>query len=63
VGSHQTLKVFDVLGNKIATLVDEYKPAGKYEVDFDASTLSSGVYLLRIEAGNFISTKKMILLR
>jgi hypothetical protein len=63
VGSHQTLKVFDVLGNQIATLVNEYKPSGKYEVDFNATGLSSGVYLLRIEAEKFISTKKMILLR
>lgn len=63
VGSHQTLIVFDVLGNKIKTLLDEYKPAGKYEIDFNASELSSGVYFMRLEAGNHICIKKMILLR
>ncbi|MGQ9644523.1 MAG: hypothetical protein ACUVT3_11755, partial [Ignavibacterium sp.] len=48
VGSHQVLKVFDVLGNEIVTLVDEYRPAGSYEVDFDASNLSSGIYFYRL---------------
>jgi|WetSurMetagenome_2_1015567.scaffolds.fasta_scaffold14800_4 hypothetical protein len=63
VASHQTIKVYDVLGNVIATLVDEYKPAGNYDVDFDASKLSSGVYLYKLTAGNFFEAKKMILLR
>lgn len=66
-GSRQTLKVYDVLGNEIATLFDGYKPAGKHNVEFDASSvgsgLSSGVYLYRLKAGNFVETKKMILLR
>ncbi|MBK7629452.1 MAG: T9SS type A sorting domain-containing protein [Ignavibacteriales bacterium] len=61
VAGHQTLKVFDVLGNEVATLVDEVKPAGIYEVNFDASALSSGVYFYRLTAGSFIQTKKMIL--
>ena len=58
VGSWQTLKVFDVLGNEIATLVDEYKPAGRYEVEFYAAALPSGVYFYRIKAGSFVETKK-----
>jgi probable HAF family extracellular repeat protein len=58
-----TLKVYDVLGNEVATLVNEEKPAGSYSVSFDASDLSSGVYLYKISAGNFIETKKMILIR
>ena len=57
------LKVFDVLGNEIATLVDEYKPAGSYQVDFNASGLSSGVYFYKLRAGNFIQTKKLLLLK
>ena len=63
VGSWQTLKVYDVLGNEVSTLVDEYKPAGKYEVEFDASPLTSGVYFYQLNAGEFIQTKKMILLK
>jgi len=63
VGSHQTLKVYDVLGNEVATLVDEYKAAGRYEVEFDASGLASGIYFYRIQAGSFVETKKMILLK
>ncbi|AFH50172.1 Peptidase S8/S53 subtilisin kexin sedolisin [Ignavibacterium album JCM 16511] len=63
VGSWQTLKVFDILGNEVATLVDEYKEAGRYEVEFDASNLSSGVYIYRLQADAFVSTRKMILLR
>ncbi len=58
-----TLKVYDVLGNEIATLVNEEKPAGSYEVEFDASSLSSGTYLYKLTAGEFISTRKMILLK
>lgn len=63
VGSHQTLKVFDLLGNEVATLVNEEKPVGSYEVEFDASKLSSGIYFYRLQAGNFIQTKKMLLLK
>jgi hypothetical protein len=63
VSGHQTLKIYDVLGNEITTLVDEYKTAGIYEVDFDASGLSSGVYFYSLSSGNFIQARKMILLR
>jgi predicted GH43/DUF377 family glycosyl hydrolase len=63
VGSQQTLKIYDVLGNEITTLIDEYKPAGRYEIEFNASSLPSGVYFYQLKAREFISTKKMILIR
>jgi photosystem II stability/assembly factor-like uncharacterized protein len=63
INSHQTLKVYDVLGNEVATLLNEYKSAGSYEIDFNASSLSSGIYFYRLQAGSFIQTKKMILLK
>jgi len=59
-----TLKIYDLLGREVATLVDEEKPAGSYNVEFDASGLSSGVYIYRLKAGsNFIATKKFMLLK
>jgi hypothetical protein len=61
IASHQVLKVFDVLGIEVTTLVDEYKPAGIYEIDFDAGSLSSGVYIYKLQAGDFVSVKKMLL--
>ncbi len=57
------LIVYDVVGNEVATLVNEQKPAGAYEVEFDASNLSSGIYFYRLVAGSFIQTKKLILLK
>ena len=65
VGSLQfvTLKVYDILGNEVAILVNEEKPAGYYEIEFDASNLTSGIYYYRINAGNFSEIKKMILLK
>jgi hypothetical protein len=65
VGNQQfvVLKVYDVLGEEIATLVNEEKSAGTYEIMFDASVLTSGVYFYTLEAGSYIQTKKMILLR
>ena len=63
VGSHQNLKVYDLLGKEVATLVDEYKPAGSYEIEFNASSLSSGIYIYKLTAGEFTSTKKFILLK
>ncbi len=67
--SFVTLKVFDVLGNEIALLVNEEKSVGNYGGDFDASDLSSGTYFYRLQvyapgrAGEFIDTKKMVLLK
>ena len=58
-----TLKVYDVLGNEILTLVDEEKSPGIYEIDFNASKLSSGVYFYSLQAGTFTETKKLILIR
>ncbi|MBK9096980.1 MAG: T9SS type A sorting domain-containing protein [bacterium] len=63
VSSWQTLKVYDLLGREVATLVDEYKPAGRYEVKFDASHLTTGVYFYRLWAEEFTSTKKLILMK
>jgi len=59
----QTLRVYDVIGNEIASLVNEEMPAGRYEVDFDASGLTSGIYFYRLKVGNFVETKKMTLLK
>jgi hypothetical protein len=56
-----TLKVFDVLGQEVATLVNNTMPAGSYDVAFDARSLSSGVYFYRLSAGGIVQTKKMIL--
>jgi hypothetical protein len=61
--SEVQIKVFNVLGEKIKTLVNEEKPAGEYEVEFDGSTLPSGVYLYQLQAGGYISVKKMLLLK
>ncbi|MFH1196801.1 MAG: T9SS type A sorting domain-containing protein [bacterium] len=58
-----TLKIYDILGSEVATLVDEQKSPGYYEVEFDASGFSSGVYFYRIVADNFIGTKKMLLIK
>ena len=58
-----SLKVYDVLGNEIATLVNEEKAAGTYEVDFYGTVLPSGIYFYKLQAGSFAETKKMVLLR
>jgi len=63
VSSWQTLKIYDVLGNEVATLVNEEKPAGSYEIEFNASKLSSGTYFYQLRAGSFLETKKMILMK
>ncbi|MBK9097227.1 MAG: T9SS type A sorting domain-containing protein [bacterium] len=57
------LKIYDVLGREIATLVNEEKPAGEYEVEFDGSALPSGIYFYRLKAGAFSETRKMVLLK
>ncbi|MDP2365212.1 MAG: T9SS type A sorting domain-containing protein, partial [Ignavibacteria bacterium] len=58
-----TLKLYDILGAEVATLVNEEKLAGMYEVNFSASSLASGVYIYRIQSGDFMHSKKMILLK
>ena len=63
VSSWQTLKVYDILGNEVANLVNEYKHAGNYEVKFNAVGLPSGVYFYQLKAGTFIETKKMMLMK
>jgi hypothetical protein len=63
VGSWQTLKVYDILGNEVATLVDEYKPAGMHNVQFTMHNLTSGIYFYKLKAGNFVETRKMIYLK
>jgi len=57
------LKVFDVLGNEIETLVKEYQAADRYEIGFDGSTLASGIYIYRLIVNNFVSAKKMMLIK
>lgn len=76
--SWQTLKIYDLLGNEVATLVDEYKPAGRYEYQWNASGLASGVYIYKLQATSiggqagdplassgqgFVETKKLILIK
>ncbi len=64
-GGFVTLKIYDVLGNEVATLVNEYKPAGSYEVEFNPASgiryPASGIYFYRLIAGSFTQTRKMIL--
>jgi hypothetical protein len=58
-----TLKVFDILGKEITTLVNEQMQAGNYKLTFDASNLPSGIYFYSLHANDFVSTKKMVLLK
>jgi len=61
--SYVTIKIYDILGKEISILVDREKSAGNYEVEFYGGNLTSGVYFYRMQAGNFIDTKKFVLLR
>ncbi|MBV6422137.1 MAG: hypothetical protein DAHOPDDO_03426 [Ignavibacteriaceae bacterium] len=58
-----SLKVYDVLGSEVATLINEEKPAGSYEVEFNAAKLSSGIYFYTLQAGSYTQTKKLILMK
>jgi hypothetical protein len=58
-----TLKIFDILGRELATIVSEELPAGNYTRQWNASNMSSGVYFYRLEAGSSTQTKKLILLK
>jgi len=57
------LTVFDILGNEVTTLVDEYKAAGNYEVKFEAGNFASGMYIYRLQSNGFVETRKMMLLK
>ena len=58
-----SLKIYDVLGREVATLVNEEKPAGEFEVEFDGNKLTSGIYFYQLNAGQYSETRKMVLLR
>jgi hypothetical protein len=57
------LKIFDLLGKEVATLVNENQSPGTYEVSFDGSKLSSGIYFYKLDAGNFTDIKKCVLIK
>ena len=63
VSSEVSIEVYNLLGRRVATLVNERKPAGHHNVTFDASGLSSGLYVYRIQAGEFVQTRKMMLVK
>jgi hypothetical protein len=63
VSGDVTFKIYDVLGNEVTKLVDEYKPTGSYEVAFNGEGLASGVYFYQLKASSFVQTKKMVLIR
>ena len=63
VQTNVLLKVYDLLGNEITTLVNEMKPVGSYKIEFDASSLSNGVYFYRMQAGDYVQTRKMIFMK
>jgi hypothetical protein len=63
VAAPVTLKIYDVLGNEVATLLNSEKPAGVYEIEFNATELTSGIYFYQINAGTFTQTKKMLLIK
>jgi plastocyanin len=62
-GGFVTLKVYDILGNEVATLVNEVKSAGEYEVEFNENNLPSGIYFYQLKAGGFTETRKMVLMK
>ncbi len=62
-GSHVSLKVYDLLGREVATLVNEVKQPGEHTVTWDAQAMATGVYFYKLQAGNFVQTKKLLLLR
>ena len=62
-GGNVSLKVYDMLGKEVTTLIEEFKDEGRYEINFDASKLASGIYIYQLIANNYIATKKMILMK
>ena len=63
VASNVTLKIYNILGEQVADVVNQVMPAGYHQVVFDGSKLASGLYIYRIEAGNFVQVKKMMMLK
>lgn len=63
VNSYVTLKIFDILGKEVETLVNEQQQAGSYKVQFNASHLASGVYLYKLQAGSFTAVKKFVFMK
>lgn len=63
ISGRHSIKIYDVLGNAITTLVDEERPAGNYDISFNASRLASGIYFYKLQIGSYIETRKMIVLR
>ncbi|HAB52560.1 MAG TPA: hypothetical protein DCE80_10395 [Ignavibacteriales bacterium] len=63
VGRWQTLKVYDVLGREVATLLNEWKEAGRYSIVFDASKLASGVYIYQLRVNDFVASKKFLMIK
>ncbi len=61
--SFVAVKVYDVLGNEIATLINEKKSAGSYEIEWDASNVPSGVYFYQLKTKGYVETKKMVLMK
>jgi len=61
--SFVTIKIYDVLGNEITTLINEEKTAGNYEVSFGVTNIPSGIYFYQLQAGSFVETKKMVLMK
>jgi hypothetical protein len=62
-GCWQTLKIYDALGNEVTTLVDGYRQAGTYEVEWNTAGLPSGVYFYQLKTEGFVDTKKMIFMK
>ena len=58
-----TINVYNIIGQEVATLVNDVKEAGEYSITFDASKLASGLYLYQLKAGSFVQTKKMLLIK
>jgi glucuronoarabinoxylan endo-1,4-beta-xylanase len=63
VAGHVALTVYDMLGRKVASLVNDTKPAGAYAITWDAKGQASGVYIYRLQSGSFVSSKRLILLK
>jgi hypothetical protein len=63
LNSNVTLKIYDALGNEVSTLLNEYQPAGTYQIEYNPAGLTSSVYFYQLKADNFIQTKKMLLLK